>query len=151
MKKTTLQVLADKEHKRNPVCFRHSSTVWGERFRAVLLGQELGSLSEYSSQPKRAESSTWSLPAPQRDYKAISILTKTNCQNLPDSCNYTFLPAPLKEDISFTGLWIRLIRRKHNHPRSKTLCLSVSAKTGPIYQKQPVILSRTRLGHWERS
>lgn len=54
------------------------------------VGQEIQGCSAWSGagfswnipQSQREQSFSQSLPAPRRDYKAISILTKTNCQYL---------------------------------------------------------------------
>lgn len=103
-----------------------------------------------SSQPEGTEP----LPSPQRKHKAVLVLTKAKYQNLSGSSSYKF-PSVLHEGrfISFTGLWTRLyigIKGKTIITlRSKILGLLVSAKTGPIYQKQPFILPRTNLGQWE--
>lgn len=87
--------------------------------------------------------------------KLFQFWQKTKYQNLSGSSTYAFLPV-LHEGrlISFTGIWTRLIYVGIKDKtiitlRSKMLGLLVSAKTGPIYQKQPFILPRTNLGQWE--
>lgn len=110
MKKITFLVLTDKKRTQKGSC-----TLWA-CFYSV--GQEIQCCSAWLgaragcslSHSQREEGLLLGpLPAPQRNHKAVSVLTKTNCQNLSDSSIYMFVSV-LHEGklISFTGLWIRL-------------------------------------------